>query len=244
MLLVWVVAAADRLAAQSADVDPALRGQLRERFERAERLRGEGHLEEALLLYNGILELDPAARGSLMFSGLVLLDLGRPAEARTRLGQFLLLEPDHSPGIIGMIKASQAAGDMEEVDRWRTRLGRLRGTGRDARLDAMISYERERVRVEGGILSVQERFATGPGQPLWVYLVVDENKRVIRSLEYSRMPESQEQIFRQSRPEWRQEELYVIGESEVDGSGYKVHDFGPGPSNYAAIRDRVRGLLR
>jgi len=158
------------------------------RFQQGATLAQEGKSNEALAIFTKILSEDPEARGSLLMSGLVHLRKFQFAEALGFIERFRKLEPDHEAGLIGMIKIQQGLGDVAAVEPLRLQLQALRAAGKNPRLQAMWSYEREVLPYKKDYtISVQENLEEQAGRFVWAYVVLDSKNVILRRLEWTKV---------------------------------------------------------
>ena len=195
----------------------------------------QGKFTEALAVFDGILAEDPEARGSLLMSGIALNHLGRWEEADRRLTRFLSLQPNHVTGTLAAVQARQGLGKTAEADRFRDQLRRLRREGKDARLNAMKSFEREReLRPNGAIWVVLETFQPEGTDAVWAMLALDAGRKQTRRLEWAPVPPDSGQ------------KGYVLGEPIYqDGTlvRYKIHRLAADLPTYDAARTALAEVM-
>jgi tetratricopeptide (TPR) repeat protein len=230
-----VVAAAGWCAAEP--LDTAVLEKLRAEFQRGKAEFEAGRAAEALEIFDRILKIDPQARGSLLLSGLALLERNDFAAAAERLDRFLVLEPGHPTGLLNAVKAHQSAGQTAAAESARQLLMARVASGEASRLDGMVSYERERIlSVDGRRVSVLETFPGRPSEVRWSYLVMGGDGKVQRRLEWRVAEGRKGEEVRKLMPGLPPGEVWVLGERIEEGGeikDYKLRGVVAGPLAYA-----------
>ncbi|NJK91186.1 MAG: hypothetical protein HC904_04730 [Blastochloris sp.] len=157
----------------------------KKRYQDGVQLEKEGRRDEALAVFKGILAEDPQARGSLLMSSLIHARNYEFEKALPFLTSFRQLEPDHEGGLIAGIKIYQGLGRLAEVEALRGQLLTQRASGKNPRLQNLLSYERELLPRPDGTLSVQENLDEKPDRFLWAYLVLDSKNVLQRRIEWT-----------------------------------------------------------
>lgn len=209
--------------------------ELRQRYEQAIRLYQEGEYSKSIELFEHNLAVDSASKGSLLFSGLAYLQLGQFEKADERFVRFLKLEPLNEVGLIGAIKARQTLGQAAEVERLRKILQDERDSGKNPRLNALLSYERQTIRLpDGSQISILENLDKN-GTYVWAYLLVASDKKVVkRRLELAPAPPETAGV------------KFLLGEVQSEGgktTGYKIHRFYTALPSFEKAREEAVKLL-
>jgi tetratricopeptide (TPR) repeat protein len=209
----------------------------KKRYQEGVALEKEGKRMEALAVFSKILEEDPNARGSLFMSGSILIRQFDFKGALPLLEKFQQLEPDHEGGIIALIKVHQALGNTEKVELGRKSLLDARKSGKNPRLRALLSYEREvisRKEGQGGYISVQENLEENPNRFIWAYVELDEKNVMLRRLEWTAV----------AAPNAVQ---YALGEPKSEKgvtAKYKIHRLLSEKPDYAKAREIALDILQ
>jgi len=233
--------AASLLASPSAQEQE----QLKERFDAARQLVTEEKFEEALRRFEGILEVDPNARGSLLMSGLVHNRLYQFDRAALFFDRFLALEPEHVSGALGALKAYQSSGQEEKADLLRDRVMAFRREGVDPRLSRMLNFEREARRLDDGrAISVLEMFPGNTSGTWKLVLMGKDLKQILRRMEW-KLADSSELALMGMGPD--DPPLWILGEPLYDKEGlsdYKIRKFHEGSLDYRqAVNIGIKELL-
>lgn len=221
--------------------------ELQARFKQGYALFEAGQYRKALATFESIRKADPDARGSLLLSGMAHLQLFEFAESADCFRRFLQLEPAHVSGLVGGIKAHQAIGDEEAVEKYRQALFRLKSTQADPRLEVMLNYEREMISLGGGLrLSILETFPGVESSVLYQALVL-RGKAVVRRLEWIRAEGPVRKAVEALHPDRSHQTIFVLAETGGDSDGgddYKMHEVAFESLDYSRARQAFLKVVK
>lgn len=140
--------------------------------------------KKALTIFEGIIAEAPEARGSLLFGGLSLNELGQYEKALSYFERFKKLEPGDAAGVIGSIRAHQSLGNEEKAEALISELRKLKEHGKDRNLPFMRNFERERIPTgDGGFISALEYFELKEEKPVWAFVRFDKEMKPVERYE-------------------------------------------------------------
>jgi len=142
------------------------------------------------------------------------------------------LEPASEAGLTAAIRARQALGQEAEVEALRTRLRQERDAGKNPRLKAMLSYERQfEILPDGSRFSALEAFDEQTGY-VWSYFLIKPDHKIYRRLEMAPAHAGDARV------------KFMLGEMLGEAqkiTGYKIHRLYPDkPSFTRAWQDARR----
>jgi len=208
--------------------------ELQARFTEGRHELEAGHCDKALQLFQANLNRDPDSKGSLLFSGLARMELGQWEQAAENLEHFLGLEPASEAGLTAAIRARQALGQEAEVEALRTRLRQERDAGKNPRLKAMLSYERQfEILPDGSRFSALEAFDEQTGY-VWSYFLIKPDHKIYRRLEMAPAHAGDARV------------KFMLGEMLGEAqkiTGYKIHRLYPDKPSFTRAWQDARQVI-